>query len=352
MSFINVIANHSLKEDLEVNDTLTVDNQINSKNILITGSIKLANDATFEGRFIDNYTETTRTIDSEGLETELIEEINLSEKIERIESKINTNVLAHTNNAASIATRYTKTQADANFVNSSDAKVTGELNIRADLTDNYTTLTSMLGQKVDNNTLTNSYTTTTDMNASLDDKVDVLNFASTYLSALAPKANPSFTGSLTVDGGNIVDSIATKLPHTNPTITDTTGNYLTFQGATSTTLKTLLDTKMDNGDLTGYVTKDNPTLNVIDDLRLESLSTPLEGIILNINTKTAVNGGFGTVNSYSTQNLKQILDSLYANDGVVTQRFTEVVAAALPKINPVIQSTSLAEALVFDIVPD
>jgi hypothetical protein len=89
---------------------------------------------------------------------------------------------------------------------------------------------------------------------------------------------------------------------------------LSFQGATTTTLKTLLDMKMDNGDLTDYVTKDTPTMNVIDDLRLASISTPLESIILNINTKTAVNGGFGTVNSYSTQNLKQFLDSLYANE--------------------------------------
>jgi hypothetical protein len=73
-------------------------------------------------------------------------------------------------NSSSIGTRYTKTQAYANFVSSSDAKLTGELNIRAQETDDYSTLTSMLSGKVDNSTLTSSYTTTTNMNTALDIK--------------------------------------------------------------------------------------------------------------------------------------------------------------------------------------
>ena len=73
MSFINVLANKNLLEDLTVNDHLLVGNEVTAKDLVISRKITLLPDAEFEGTFLKTFTEP--------LDADNGEEIYLYQKI-------------------------------------------------------------------------------------------------------------------------------------------------------------------------------------------------------------------------------------------------------------------------------
>lgn len=153
MTLINVIANKEVVEDLLVRDILTVENRVDCSNLTISDNITLAPGATFVGNFIKDFEETDTYLDENNVEITTTETIDLYEKIERIDSKIDANTTSHANNAAAIGSRYTKTAADLRFVSNTDARVTGDLNLRPTETEPYVSLTTKLGEKVSSSTL-------------------------------------------------------------------------------------------------------------------------------------------------------------------------------------------------------
>ena len=141
MSFINRIANNNLLENVKINESLIVGNEINTKNIVTSEKITLLKDVELDGTFLKTFTEP--------LDEATNEEIDLYEKISRIDTKISTNTLQHANNAAAISTRYTKGQTDSMFAKNTDPYITGNINIRDDMWSSFETLDSILSTKVD-----------------------------------------------------------------------------------------------------------------------------------------------------------------------------------------------------------
>jgi len=136
MSFINKLANNSLLDDLIINDSLLVGNKMNTNNIVISEKITLLPDAELEGSFLKPF------LDNE-------EEIDLYEKIARIDTKIDANNLQHANNASAIATRYTKGQTDSMFASDTNPYITGDKYIRTAYFSPYESLYGKLSTKVD-----------------------------------------------------------------------------------------------------------------------------------------------------------------------------------------------------------
>ena len=106
MTFINILNKKSHVEDLKVNDNLLVGKSISTNELVVSGKLTVLESATVEG-LIATFTED--------LDDETTEEVDLYEKVSRIDELIKTNTLAHYTNAAAISTRYTKTQSDALF---------------------------------------------------------------------------------------------------------------------------------------------------------------------------------------------------------------------------------------------
>jgi len=141
MSFINRLANNSLLDNVKINDSLLVGNEINTQNIVISKKITLLPDAELDGTFLKTFTEP--------LDEDTNEYRDLYEKIARIDTKIDANNLQTGNNAAAISTRYTKGQTDSMFARSTDPYITGDINIRNDMSTPFETLDSILSTKVD-----------------------------------------------------------------------------------------------------------------------------------------------------------------------------------------------------------
>ena len=124
MSFINQLANKKLLEDSTINDQLNVGNVVNTKNLVISQKNTLLPDAELDGTLLKTFTEP--------LDANNDEEIDLYEKISRIDAKNDANTLLHANNASAIATRNTKGQTDSMFARSTNPCITGDINIRED----------------------------------------------------------------------------------------------------------------------------------------------------------------------------------------------------------------------------
>ena len=137
------------------------------ENIVISEKITLHQDAEIEGYFLKTF--------SEPLDEDTNEEIDLFEKIARIDTKISTNTLQNGNNAAAISTRYTKGQADTLFAKSTDPYITGSINIRDDMSTPFETLDSILSTKVDDSQLGN-YVSLEDSDTALALKADFIGF--------------------------------------------------------------------------------------------------------------------------------------------------------------------------------
>ena len=120
---------------------------VNTKNIVISQKITLLPDAEFEGSFLKTFTEP--------LDEDTNEDIDLYKKIARIDTKIAANNLQHANNAAAISTRYTKGQTDSMFARNTNPYITGDINIRDDLSTPFESLFSKLSTKVDDAQLEN-----------------------------------------------------------------------------------------------------------------------------------------------------------------------------------------------------
>jgi len=135
MSFINRLANNNLLENVKINETLVVGNEINTKNIIISERITILPDAEIEGSFLETFTEP--------LDENTNEEIDLYEKNSRIDNKISTNTIQHANNASAISTRYTKGQTDSMFAKNTDPYITGNISIRDDMWSSFETLDSI-----------------------------------------------------------------------------------------------------------------------------------------------------------------------------------------------------------------
>ena len=125
MSFINRLANYSLLDNVKIYDSLLVGNEINTKNVVISQKITLHPDAEIEGYFLKTFTEP--------VDEDTNEDIDLYEKIARIDTKIDANNLQNGNNAAAISTRYTKGQTDSMFARNTNPYITGDINIRDDM---------------------------------------------------------------------------------------------------------------------------------------------------------------------------------------------------------------------------
>jgi len=180
MSFINRLANNNLLENVKIDETLIVGNEINTKNIIISERITILPDAEIEGSFLETFTEA--------LDENTNEEISLYEKIARIDAKISTNTLQHANNASAIATRYTKGQTDSMFAKSTDPYITGNISIRDDISSSFETLDSKLSTKVDVSQLGN-YVTIDDSDTDLALKADLSVLTNYYVTKDEPEFN-------------------------------------------------------------------------------------------------------------------------------------------------------------------
>ena len=180
MSFINKLANNSLLDNVKINNQLNVGNKINTKNIVISEKITLLPDAELDGYFLKTFTEP--------LDENTNEEIDLYEKISRIDNKISTNTLQHANNASAISTRYTKGQSDTLFATSTDPYITGSINIRYDGSSSFETLDSMLSTKVDDSQLAN-YVTLEESYTALALKADISVLTNDYVTKDEPEFN-------------------------------------------------------------------------------------------------------------------------------------------------------------------
>jgi len=100
MSFINKLANNSLLDNVTINNQLNVGDEINTQDLVISRKITLLPEAELDGNFLKTFTDND-------------EEIDLYEKISRIDAKNDANTVLHANNASAIATRYTKGETDS-----------------------------------------------------------------------------------------------------------------------------------------------------------------------------------------------------------------------------------------------
>jgi len=225
MSFINRLANNNLLENVKINETLIVGNEINTKNIIISDRLTILPDAEIEGSFLETFTEP--------LDENTNEEIDLYEKIARIDTKISTNTLQHANNASAIATRYTKGQTDTLFAKSTDPYITGDINIRYDGSSSFETFDSILSKKVDDSQLGN-YVTIDDSDTALALKADISALTNDYVTKDEPEFNLTESDRLNEEKSPLEDI---KINKTFETIID--GNPTSL--ISETNMKLVLD---------------------------------------------------------------------------------------------------------------
>ena len=136
MSFINKLANNSLLDNVTINNQLNVGDRINTQDLIISRKIALLPEAELDGNFLKTFTDND-------------EEIDLYEKISRIDAKNDANTLLNANNASAIATRYTKGQTDSMFARDTNPYITGDIYIRTAYFSPYESLYGKLSTKVD-----------------------------------------------------------------------------------------------------------------------------------------------------------------------------------------------------------
>ena len=175
MSFINKLANNSLLDDVTINNQLNVGNEINTQDLVISRKITLLPDAELEGSFLKPF------LDNE-------EELDLYEKMSRIDAKNDANTLLNANNASAIATRYTKGQTDSMFARDTDPYITGDINIREDWFSPYESLYGKLSTKVDDAQLGN-YVSLEESETALSAKADISVLTENYVTKDEPKFN-------------------------------------------------------------------------------------------------------------------------------------------------------------------
>ena len=225
MSFINKLANNSLLDNVKINDSLLVGNEINTQNIVISKKITLLPDTELEGTFLKTFTEP--------LDEDTNEEIDLHEKIARIDTKIATNTLQHANNASAISTRYTKGQTDSMFARSTDPYITENINIRDDISSSFETLDSILSTKVDDAQLGN-YISLEEADTALALKADISVLTNDYVTKYHPEFNLTDSDRLNEEKNPLEDI---KINKTLETATN--GNPVTLMNATN--MKLVLD---------------------------------------------------------------------------------------------------------------
>ena len=308
MSFINILANNQLLEDLEVKDNLSVGNQSTLKKLQITDNITLSETGSFSGKFINDFVES--------LDDDTTETIDLYEKIQRIDTRINNNSTAHINNAGAISSRYTKTEADNKFATKTNAQFTGDISIRENASSQYETLNDKLASKVDSTTLTTNHYTKTEMNTKLTDKADADD-----LNNHALKLNPSFK----IVPNWIPDSEGNKTKHElecfsvniDPILGATAGGSDPYPNGINSTLKEILD---DN-----YAPK-NTTANGITQLNTSKLDKTNPAIQTSATLTTDPLLTFKQVDAQGveveTKTLKELLDAKIDGGSFYTQ--TEV----------------------------
>ena len=140
---------------------------VNTKNIVISQKITLLPDAEFEGSFLKTFSEPS--------DEDTNEDIDLCEKTARIDTKIAANNLQNGNNAAAISTRHTKGQTDSMFARNTNPYITGDINIRDDMSTPFESLFSKLSTKVDDAQLEN-YTTLEKLSAKADLSVSTADY--------------------------------------------------------------------------------------------------------------------------------------------------------------------------------
>jgi len=190
MSFINQLANKNLLEDLTINDQLNVGNVVNTKNLVISQKNTLLPDAELDGTFLKPFTEP--------LDADTDEEIDLYEKISRIDAKndantlihakYDANTLLHANNASAIATRYTKGETDSYFARNTNPYITGDIYIRRWFRGPFESLYSKLSTKVDDAQLGN-YVTLEESETALSAKADLSVLTNDYVTKDQPTFN-------------------------------------------------------------------------------------------------------------------------------------------------------------------
>ena len=172
------MANNNLLENVKINESRIVGNEIITKNIVISEKITILKDAELDGTFLKTFTEP--------LDEDTNEEIDLYEKIARIDTKISTHTLQHANNASAIATRYTKGQTDSMFAKNTDPYITGNIFIRDDMWSSFKTLDSILSTKVDDAQLGN-FVTLEESYTALALKADISLLTNDYVTKNMPE---------------------------------------------------------------------------------------------------------------------------------------------------------------------
>ena len=256
MSFVNEVAFNELVNDLKVDEDLVVDGtatieNLTVKNLTVTGTnTGLGTDATF-------------TIG----EGDAVTEISLSEKIETIDDQISSLQTSTTSNTTQIglralkttvATKAEKTNPEILFSNSNTTLVTFKN------TDDQSTVTlnALLDDKA------NMTDTVIINNHDFDGLITIKKSAADGTNIPAQQTTLKTLLDAKADDGEITTlqtNINAKLDHTDPIIHHTGATYLSFlKDGTAVTLNSLLDAKADDGEITTLQTNINGKLDHTD----------------------------------------------------------------------------------------
>ena len=306
MSFINILANNQLLEDLEVRDNCLIGNSTTTKKLVINESITLSETGSFSGKFINDFVES--------LDEDTTETIDLYEKILRIDNRINANSTAHINNAGAIASRYTKTEADDKFAPKLNAQFTGDISIRENADAQYETLNSKLASKVDSTTLATNHYTKTQMNTKLADKANT-----TDLDDYALKQNPSFKiipdWRLDEEGNRVKHELECFSINIDPITAGTAGGSDPYPNGINSTLKSILD---DN-----YAPKDTTANGItqLDDNKLDKTNPAIQtSATLTTDPLLTFKQVDAQGNQLEAKTLKQLLDAKEDSGATYTQQ--------------------------------
>ena len=221
MSFINKLANNSLLDNVTINNQLNVGDEINTQDLVISRKITLLPEAQLDGNFLKTFTDND-------------EEIDLYEKISRIDAKNDANTVLHANNASAIATRYTKGETDSYFARNTNPYITGDIYIRTAYRSPYESLDGKFSAKVDDAQLGN-YVTLEESETALSSKVDVSVLTADYVTKEEPTFNLTESDRLYVEKKHPLEDIKIN----NTLETDTNGRPVSWVIATN--MKKVLD---------------------------------------------------------------------------------------------------------------
>ena len=144
-------------------DKLTVRNQIQSKKLILTEDITLADDATLVGSFIGKVSDKIG-VDADG--NDITEQITGFDKFDRVDNMININSQATVNNTAAISARILNTTANATSLPIINPIVQGDISLQKTISDPVLALESILDTKLEQVALS-PYATITNVNTRL-----------------------------------------------------------------------------------------------------------------------------------------------------------------------------------------